>query len=149
MSHQTLVRASRTRSCIAHWEATETGEIRLLRVSPDQGPLPDVGHLTGPGVVLPDLDALRRAVMAALKGPTGDTLDRVLLSRSVYNRWTALAAEAAKTLRDIDSPTIPDERARAISGGRLLIWVDLPDGGTIKMIVEKEEWAWQPQQREH
>ena len=28
MSHQTLIRASRSRSCIAHWEVTDNGDIR-------------------------------------------------------------------------------------------------------------------------
>ena len=150
MSHQTLIRASRSRSCIAHWEAVENGDIRLLRVSSDMGPLPDIGHLTGPGVVFPDLDTLRRAVTAAMKGPTGDTLDRVMLSRSAYDRWNALAAEAVKTLPvATDLAAIPDERARAITGGRLLIWVDLPGGKKIQLTLEKEEWAWAPQQREH
>ena len=85
-----------------------------------------------------------------MKGPVGDTLDRVLLSRVAYDRWNALATEVAKTLpATMDLATIPDERARAISGGRLLIWVDLPDGKKIQLTLEKEEWAWAPQQQEH
>lgn len=105
--------------------------------------MPDVVHLMGPGIFLPDLPGLRRAIEAAMRGPVGDTLDRVLLTRSVYDRWIAIAAEAAKNLPfGTDTSTIPDERARAISGGRLLIWIDLPNQQKVSLILEKDEWAW-------
>lgn len=141
MSHQILIRASRARSVIAHYDTTD-GAIQLIRLSPDAGPLPDYAHLIGQ--CFPDQVSLRLAVIAALSGPVGDTLDHVLLSRDVYDRWNQIAAQAARKLPTATDPAlIPDERARALSGGRLMIWVDLPEPvGTVKLIVAPGEWAW-------
>lgn len=142
-TQHTLIRASRARSCIAHWDATPEGDIRLVRVSPNDGPLPDVGHLVG--AQFRDLAGLRLALIAAMKGPVGDTLDRVLITRAAYDRVAGLLREiAARLPAGTDPDTIPDERARPISGGRLLVWVDLPTGERASVILEKGEWGWRP-----
>lgn len=143
MAHQSLIRLSRARSCIAHWESVETGDIRLVRVSPDTGPVPDVAHLVGQLFI--GLASLRLAVLAAMKGNVGDTLDRVLLSPAAYAAWNktvAANAAAIKKVEAADVARIPDERAREISGKRLLIWVDLPTGEKISLIIPPEQWAW-------
>lgn len=132
-----LIRHNRRRAVVAHVGPTDTG-IRLLRLTPDSGPVPEYGHLSGRE--FPDMSALRRAVLAAMRGPVGTTLDRVLLSPWAYHSWLKTVEDT--DLADLDPQLIPDEQARPISGGRLLIWVDLPNGRKVDLIIPPEHWAW-------
>lgn len=105
--------------------------------------MPDVAHLVGQLFI--DLKSLRLAILAAMKGNVGDTLDRVLLSPAAYAAWYKTVddnAAAIKKVEAADGAQIPDERAREISGKRLLIWVDLPTGEKICLILPQKEWAW-------
>jgi hypothetical protein len=115
--------------------------IRLVGVRPLDGEMPEVGHLLGG--LFPDVKALRLALVAALKGVVGDTLDNVLLSGRAYAAWQQKAAEAARALpKGVDPGEIPDEKAKPLPDGRLLIWVELPGGGRVELAVPKDEWAW-------
>lgn len=138
-----LVRRSPSHSVIAH-VLPVPGGFHLLRLSPDKGAVPDVAHLLSSAGIFPDMQALRRAVIAAMKGPTGDTLDRILLSREACKKWGEVVESSAQRLAGIDQSQIPCEMARPISGGRLKIWVPLPDGNEISLVIEKNEWAWNP-----
>lgn len=139
---QTLIHSpDRTTAVIAHWENTPNG-LRLIRLTKKTGPVPDHQHLLGAGRFT-DLDALKRAVLAAMAGPVGDTLDRVLLTQAAYQRWMETARAAVATLKTpLDGNAIPDERASALPDGRLRIWVDMPNGQTIKLDLAPHEWAW-------
>ena len=130
----------------AVWAQTEPapGGLRLVDVAPLDGPLPEVQHLLGQR--FPNIGAVRRALVAAMKGAVGDTLDNVLLSRAAYDAWIRKALQAANEMRGtgVSSDTIPDERARERPNGSLEISIDLPTGRRISMIVPKGQWAWRP-----
>ena len=102
------------------------GAVRLVRVEPHTGPLPEVAHLVGQ--VFPDHAAVRRALLAAMSSETGDTLDNVLLSQAAYEQWLGAATRAA--------------RARPMPSGELLIWVDLPNGQRVEARIPPGEWTW-------
>lgn len=140
---QTLIHSpDRTTAVIAHWEDTPHG-LRLIRLTGKSGTMPDHQHLLGGAGRFPDLDALKRAVLATMAGPVGDTLDRVLLTQTAYQRWMETARNAVATLKTpLNGNAIPDERARALPDGRLRIWVNLPNGQTIKLDLAPGEWAW-------
>jgi DNA-binding transcriptional LysR family regulator len=136
-----LVRHSPTRAVLADVEK-HGQHYRLVRISPHNGPLPECGHLIGQ--VFPDLAAIRRALIAAMKGTVGDTLDNVLLSAAAYTAWQETAISAAKRLvaQGMVIESIPDEMAKPLPDGRLLIWVDLPDGQKVELAIAKTDWAW-------
>lgn len=141
--HQTLIQSpDRPVAVIAHWEDLPHG-LRLRRLTAQHGPLPEYEHLIDPRVYFPDLDALKRAVLATMHGPVGDTLDNVLLTERAYNQWMNHAQQALANLKTpLDPQAIPDERARALPNGCLRIWVDLPNGHTVKLDLPPEDWAW-------
>jgi hypothetical protein len=141
--HQTLIRSKEQPvAVIAHWEDLANG-IRLRRLTEQRGPLPDHAHLMDPKAYFPDLDALKRAILAALHGPVGDTLDHVLLTPTAYQRWIQTIQQTLQaTKTPINPDHIPNERAKALPDGRLKIWVDLPTGRTLKLLLPASDWAW-------
>jgi len=104
--------------------------------------MPEVGHLVGQR--FPDLSALRRALVAAMRGDVGGTLDNVLLSRWAYDTWIDRASQAAQSLKGagVDPETIPDEMAKPLPDGSLLIWVDVPNHERVELVVPKGHWTW-------
>ena len=131
-----IIRSSRSRAVLAEIEYTPDGPI-LRAVHGHTGPIPKHEHLLK---LFPNISALRQEVFTALRSPAGDTLDRVLLSRAAYEAW--LDAVATTDLAGIDPVSVPDEQARPISNGRLKIWVTLPDGREVSLILQPSEWAW-------
>ena len=115
------------------------GGVVLKEVQPLAGRLPEVGHLLGQ--TLPDLPSLRRALVAAMRGVVGDTLDHVLLSPQAYAAWLERAAQAAAALDGVSPDAIPDEMAKPLPDGSLLIWVTLP-AGRVELVVPRGHWAW-------
>ena len=120
----------------------EGTHLRLERAEPDIGEMPDVSHLVGS--LFPDMGALRRSVVAAMTGVTGDTLDHVVLTQVGYEMAVRALAHAAGKLEGsgISPDEIPDEQAKSMPDGSLLIWVDLPNGQRIETSIPEKEWAW-------
>ena len=74
-----------------------------------------------------------------------DTLSRVALSRSAFDRWHTKASELAREARKhgVRRPAdIPDELTRVEADGALTLYVPMPDGTELSMRVEPREWAW-------
>lgn len=135
------VRHNKSHAVLADVE--RVGEhLRLLGVRPLDGDMPEVGHLIG--AIFPDVAACRNALLAAMKGPVGDTLDNVLLSAAAYAAWLEKAGAAANRMvaLGIAPDAIPDEMAKPLPDGSLLIWVDIPQFGRVSMSVPKEHWQW-------
>lgn len=137
------VRHNKSRAVLADVRR-DARRLTLLALRPLDGPLPEVDHLIDQAFA--DFDAVRRALLAAMMGEVGDTLDNVSLSAQAYDAWMAKAAAAARTLAasgsSIDPDSIPDERAKPLPDGSLLIWVPLPDGARVELVVPKGQWAW-------
>jgi hypothetical protein len=104
--------------------------------------MPEVGHLIGG--LFPDIAACRRALLAAMKGHVGDTLDNVLISAAAYAAWLEKAGAAARQMAalGVAPNAIPDELAKPLPDGSLLVWVDVPALGRVSMLVPKEQWQW-------
>lgn len=72
--------------------------------------------------------------------------EEILISPAAYFAWQEKAATVAREvtkLEVIDPESIPDERAKPIDGGALLIWVDLPSPtGRVELVVPKGQLAW-------
>jgi hypothetical protein len=147
-----IVRKDRRTAVEVDLQAQEEGFLRIVAVRARNGPSPDCTHLIGEA--FPDNGAVRRAVLSVLNGNGGDTLDRVRLSAKAYMAWQTTAVAASRSITDeqrkrLVVSAIPDERARAISRGRLLIWVDLLPDKRVELILEAGEWEWRPGQAEH
>lgn len=71
-------------------------------------------------------------------------LDEVLLSENSVSAWQMVCRREARRLRGIKPSEIPDERARENADGSLTIFVPLPDGTEISMIIPVGEWSWRP-----
>ena len=134
-----IARHNASHAVVASVERMFDGSVKLRGVGPLDGQMPDATHLVGQ--CFPDLSALRRALVAAMRGDVGGTLDNVLLSRWAYDTWVDRASKAAQSINGVDSETIPDEMAKPLPDGSLLIWVDLPNG-RVEFTVPKGHWAW-------
>lgn len=123
--------------------APEPG-FRLLSVAPRDGKMPSMEHLLG--VDYPDLGCVKRVLVSAMKD-CGDTLDNVNLSLQAYQAWMEVANRACRQAVSlgVDASSIPDEMAKALPDGHLLIWVDVPGMGRVEMRVPKGGWAWRKQ----
>lgn len=117
------------------------GLFDLLAVEPASGQLPDCSDLIGSYT---SVAAARRAVLARLRSPRRDTLDRVLLSVEVVRAWEAHAASIAAqlTAAGISPADIPDEQAEQQADGSLLIYVEVPGQPRIGMRVPAGAWRW-------
>lgn len=133
------VRHNKSHAVWVDLRATQGGYV-LERVRPLDGPLPEYSHLQGE--TFPDVRSVRLAVLAAMRGVVGDTLDNVRLSMWAYTAWVEVASRAASGLGQIDPDSIPDEMAKPLPNGDLLIWVDLPDGNKATLNVPKGHWEW-------
>ena len=133
------MRHNASHAVVASVERLPDGGLKLRGIGPLDGPMPDVTHLMGQR--FPDLAALRRALVAAMRGDVGGTLDNVLLSRWAYDAWIDRASQAAQSINGVAPETIPDEMAKPLPDGSLLIWVDLPSG-RVELTVPKGHWAW-------
>lgn len=140
-----------TRIHVTHGGTTVVAELKrvaygfeLQTVVTTDGPAPDIGHLSG--ATFPDQQAVHLALVAAIKGRVGDTLDNVLLSPRAYRQWQETAAEAVRVAASmglrVDPDTIPDEMAKSLPDGRLLIWVDVPGFRRIQLVVPNGQWTW-------
>ena len=138
----TVVRHNVSHAVTAVVERNDDGSVRLEGVQPLAGKMPEADHLLGQR--FPDLAALRRALVAAMRGVVGDTLDHVLLSPQAYAAWLERAAQAAAGLDGVSPDAIPDEMAKPLPDGSLLIWVDLP-AGMVDLVVPIGHWAWRRQ----
>jgi hypothetical protein len=131
------------RRAVRAFLAPDEGCLRLMKLEPVEGPLPEWDHLAGE--LFLDEDGVRRAVEAALRGAVGDTLDLVRLDEQAYRDWLARAGEAAnrwaRSGRLATLSAIPDERARPLPDGSLEIYLDLP-GERVSLIVPPGRWAW-------
>ena len=135
------VRHNASTAVVASVERLPDGTVKLNGVGPLDGVMPDVRHLLDQR--FPNLSALRRALVAAMRGAVGDTLDHVLLSKWAYVAWEEKASQAAQSLKgaEVDPESIPDEMAKPLPSGDLLIWVDLPSG-KVELTIPKDHWAW-------
>jgi len=138
----TVVRHNVSHAVTAVVERNDDGSVRLEGVQPLAGKMPEADHLLGQR--FPDLAALRRALVAAMRGVVGDTLDHVLLSKWAYDAWMDRVSRAAETLVGVEPESIPDEMAKPLPDGGLLIWVDLP-AGRVDLVVPIGHWAWRRQ----
>ncbi|RME81251.1 MAG: hypothetical protein D6775_14040 [Caldilineae bacterium] len=134
------VRHNKAHAVWAVVEDTPDG-VRLVGVEPYQGPVPEVAHLLG--AEFPDNASVRRALIAAMKGPVGDTLDNVLLSKRAYDAWLLFAQQQAARLASegVHASAISDEMAEALPDGSLKIWVTVGEE-EISMLIPPEEWSW-------
>lgn len=137
------VRHNKSRAVLAEVRR-DADRFTLVSVRPLDGPLPEVEHLIDQS--FRDLGGVRNALIAAMKGEVGDTLDHVWLSEQAYDAWMAKAAAAARSFAatggSLDPDSIPDERARPLPDGSLLIWVHLPNGTRVELAVPEGQWAW-------
>lgn len=135
------VRKNKSHAVMARVERVDDG-LRLLEVEPQQGPMPDVDHLVG--ALFPDAGAVRRAVLAAMDGVVGDTLDNVLFTRQAYEAVMAAMTRAGSALRQAGIPldAIGTEMAKPLPSGELLVWVDVKGGPRVEVVIPKGEWAW-------
>lgn len=136
-----LVRRAPDHAVVAHVSEDGLG-VRLLRLTPDAGPVPEWTDLSGRA--FPDRPSLRRAIVARMRAlvrrePQATTLDRVLLSRAAYDAWMRVAAET-QIPDGIDPDEIPDEQAQEMPDGSLRIFVSLP-GRDVELIVAPGDWA--------
>lgn len=115
-------------------------QVRLLEVLPGDGPLPDCADLLGQYL---DTDGARRAVLARLRSPRRDTLDRVLLTAEAVRAWEALAPSIAEHLAHagVSPDQIPDEQAEQQPDGSLMIYVEA-GGRRLGMRVPAGHWRW-------
>lgn len=137
------IRLRRGRAAKAQIERVD-GLVRLHAVLPHEGELPDCSDLAGSLHL--DAAGVRRAVLARLRSPRRDTLDRVLLTPAAVRAWERHAKAAAALLPPLTPEQVaalPDEQAQAQEDGRLLVWVDTPHG-PVSMLVEPGDWAWAP-----
>lgn len=144
MSRQIItVRLRRGRAARADIERTADG-VRLHAVLPHEGPLPECSDLAGSLHL--DAAGVRRAILARLRTPRRDTLDRVLLTPDVVRAWEQHARAAMAMMPPLTPEQVaalPDEQAQAQPDGSLLICVDTPHGA-VSMRVEPGQWAWAP-----
>lgn len=70
-----------------------------------------------------------------------DVIDRVFITPNVIERWVAVARDAVRKYH-LDPSQVPNERARVEPDGRLVIFVELPDGMVVSMDVSPSEWRW-------
>jgi hypothetical protein len=124
----------------------DQGGLRLMKLESIQGPIPEWDHLAGE--LFLDADGVRRAILAAMRGAVGDTLDLVRLDEQAYRDWLMLAHDTitrwTNSGRFIDPQKIPDEQARPLPDGSLEIYLDLP-GERLSMIVPPDRWTWRRQ----
>lgn len=139
-----FVRHNTSYAVVAEVTPLQDDAIRVESVHPVDGRLPEVGHLIGG--VFPSVKDLRQALVTAMKGVVGDTLDHVLLSQDAYHEWGRVAADAVRQAVAegvcISPENIPDEMAKPVDAGGLLVWVDIPGWRRIEMVIPKSQWAW-------
>ena len=126
-----VARHNTSRAVMAVVEQLRDG-IKLRGVSPLDGVMPEVGHLVGQR--FENLETMRKALIDAMRGPVGGTLNHVLLSRWAYDAWI-------DKISGVDQDAIPDEMVKPLPDYGLLIWVDLPSG-RVELTVPKGHWAW-------
>lgn len=147
MSIQTItIRLRRGRAVQAQIERVEGG-VRLHAVLPHEGQLPDCSDLAG--TLHLDAAGVRRSVLARLRSPRRDTLDRVLLTPAAVRAWERHAKAAVAVLPPLTPEQVaalPDEQAQEQADGCLLIWVDTPYA-PVSMLVKPGDWAWAPGER--
>ena len=134
-----VVRHNASHAVVASAERLPDGGLKLRGVGPLDGQMPDVTHLIGQR--FPDLPALRRALVAAMRGTVGDTLDHVLLSRWAYQTWVNQVSKAAKSLKGVAKETIPNGMVKPLPDGSLFIWADFRSEKA-KLTVPREHWVW-------
>jgi hypothetical protein len=126
--------------------ARESHGVRIVRVDAEATPADRFEFLLD--ALMPDVDAARRAVRAALDGHVGDTLDLVNIDLSAYQQWLNLVE---RTLTDLmargarlDPAQAPMERATVCADGSLEIFVDHPalPAGRLSLRVPPAQWAW-------
>jgi len=119
---------------------------KLLEVDAVSGKLPEVNELLG--LVYPDLQAVRNCLVVAMKD-LGDTLDRVSLSLAAYYAWQDIAVRAGQKANSlgVSVEEIPDELAKALPDGHLLIWVDVPMVGRVELSIPPHDWEWTNKKR--
>lgn len=135
-----LVRHNSSNAVNAKIQEVSNGYL-LVAVTKKNCLLPQVGHLLG--IIFPDIAAIRNSLVAAMKD-VGDTLDHVLLTTAIYIAWQEHAVNMAKKAiaLGVSPEDIPDEMAKALPGGYLLIWVDVPKVGRVELKVPPGEWDW-------
>lgn len=69
------------------------------------------------------------------------SLDSISLAPAAIAAWGEICRREAGKLQGIKPSEIPDERVRENDDGTLTIYVTLPDGGEISMVVPAEHWA--------
>jgi hypothetical protein len=72
------------------------------------------------------------------------TLDNVCISAAAYAAWMEKSGAAAQeaVAHGIAPESVPDEMAKPLPNGGLLVWVDVPGLGRVSMVVPKEHWQW-------
>lgn len=75
-------------------------------------------------------------------GYSMDVLDKVVISPQVYKRWAMVARAAVSHYPHLDPDDIPLEKARVEPDGRLVIYVEMPDGSEVSMHLHPSEWRW-------
>lgn len=142
------VRHNRSLALIAIVVPVSGESLKLVGVEPQDGPLPDVQALIGQ--VFANRGDLRKAIEARMVSLVGETLEKVVLTESVMRAWMSLATRVAHAAvaRGVRPDEIPNERAKPVEGGRLLIWCDIP-GQRVELIVGPSDWAWATVARKH
>lgn len=136
------IRRAPHHACVAHVHVSPEG-VTLIRVTPDIGPIPEWADLAAHQ--FPDIQALRRALIARMRAmargePQRTTLDRVLMSARVYQRWMEITESA--DLDGIDPESVPDETARPLPDGRLRIEAAIPGRAPVRLDIPADEWRW-------
>lgn len=71
-----------------------------------------------------------------------DTLDKILLSPRAVDAWNNKCLEFIKN-NNIPNPyMIPDEQAKVLGNGDLLIFVDVGEYGKCELVVKRGDWCW-------
>lgn len=139
--HYILVRHLSYKSVIAHVEVLENG-FRLVKVTPSDGPMPDVHGLLGR--TFKDKASVRSALIERLRhlpglGKDMNVINRVLLTASTWERWQkALETELTPAERE----SLPPLSACINDDGTLTLYLEVGEEEEIYLDVPTNEWRW-------
>jgi hypothetical protein len=73
-----------------------------------------------------------------------DILEKVVLSGVAVQRWVEVIGPEVRTLiqQGVALMDAPEEKAELMAGGGLEMYIELPDGRRVSVIIEPGEWEW-------
>lgn len=143
--HYFLVRHLSYKAVMAHALIRDDDTLRLIRVTPVDGPVPDLTGLLG--AVFPDKSAVRVALTERLRRLPGlgkglDVIGNVLLTCSAWQRWQDVLSTEVPHLTEKDRARL-GVQANVNNDGSLTLFVEMEGSDEeVYLDLPQNEWRW-------